>query len=220
MSNTRDPRIIAKEIRRNMNAIDSAMYHREKYLNEKNANNREYYRANCRNYSVQCIQVPSTTKSLDKEEFLLKLEKACYQLFSLILQDVTGDRFIFEDEYYFMKDKIEKIENGANITFFQFRNIKIDKDEFFKIFNTHKVFTMENYNNFAEFLKTNYPDISLSQSELDKIVDFYHVQIDRIHAYSTQVGKFPINDYSAFNKLNQNIDRIEDLAVFQNSTID
>ena len=187
--------------------------HRQ-YMIEKNEADRKHFRANNRNYSVHCLQVPSSTKNLDTEEYLTNIEQACCNLFTLILQDITGTRFLFEDEYEIIKDKIERINNGARITFFQFRNLQITEDEYFKIFETHKVFTKDNYNNIEEYLQTNYPDLKISKADFDDIMDFYKIQIDRIYTCSTIVNKkFPINNYTSYNKFNRNIALVEDLAI-------
>lgn len=193
------------------NTMFNTEMHRKAYLKERSEEYRrpETVRFRYKQIAVQPIHINRTVKELDKADYLQKLEFSCYKIFGLMVQDLTGINFIFEDEVEHIETVLSNIEK---INFFTFRNIEVTREEFLKIAK-FELFKLEDFRSFETCFEKYLKDCNFSEEDLEEVKEYYEVSFARIKSCSTKEKNYEINDYTSYNHLMENVNALQGLVV-------
>ena len=160
------------------------------------------------------LSVKTSPANFVKEDFIKNLQLASCEVFALILQDLTGKKFIYPNEYEELKPIYDFIkEGGDRISYF--RKVRLINEELFDIIENYEIFTMEKFENFEEYSNEIFENKNIPQEEFNEVLKFYNdIAIPKIKSCSNSVEHpvfhknsiwHEINDYTSYKKLMENL---------------
>ena len=215
-----DGKVLSKLIRKETYGKLDTEYKRKLYEDKKYAQDRlpETIRSANKLHAIQCLNVSAKDKGFCKELYLNYLQLSACKIFAFMIQDITDENFIFEDEYDYVNQLKTESENNKLLGVFRFRNRNgLTREEFLEIAN-YPLFTIEDFENFKQNNKY-INNITITEEEFDKLLEYYSIQINRIKSSSKSIEKpkfgstaqiYEIDDYTSYNKLMENIDYIKE----------
>lgn len=163
-----------------------------------------------KNISTQCLHVSKIKRSLNVEEYAEKLKLASYQVFTLILQEITGTTLLYESEAVQLKHYYDRLKQGAHPKGMYFKHVERTEEEIISLYENAQVFTMKDFVNFKDIASNYLAKVAISEEEFNSIISFYQDRIKFIKDNSSIVNnKFVINDFAGFDKLTSNINEIK-----------
>lgn len=225
--NSKQGKTLANLIRKETYGKVEREYLREQYIKEAFANKRDpnNLRSTFKNQSIQCLNLSAKDKGFNLNQYLENINVASYKLFALIIQDLTGKKFIYEEEYNQLKPIYDKVKAGVNLVY-SFRHIYLLEEELFRIIETYEIFTMDQFENFEKHSKELLKDVKISEEMFNEIKDYYSDQISKIKQCS-EIVEHPqygprkiyhkVENYDSYNKLIEKINYIEENFVEQTS---
>lgn len=218
-----DGKKLAKHIRKEIRTKIENKYLKEQYENEKFKSDRlpSNVRHNHKNQTIQRLNlsVKTSPENFVKEDFIKNLQLASCEVFALILQDLTGKRFIYPNEYEELKPIYDFIkEGGDRISYF--RKVRLTNEELFDIIENYEIFTMDKFENFEKYSNEIFENKNIPQEEFNEVLKFYNdIAIPKIKSCSNSVEHpvfhknavmHEINDYTSYNKLMENLSYIKE----------